>query len=1247
MRFCHGAGSVEPFERPRETAAARPPLFTRHRVVGANVETEAAERTGRLPLAPYFTPYYGKLVWSLGPPPGRSWRRRLALRFPSRFGVSTGFLLFVLSGPWPLAGATGPRRGDAEFFEQNVRPLLVEKCWSCHGNAGRPKGGLQLTSRPSLLKGGDSGAAAIAGDPAGSPLIRAVRYEQDPKMPPKGKLKDREIEVLTRWVALGLPWPETKPAPSTAAAGNATAGFTDLERRFWAFQPVKAVSVPAVRETSRARSPIDRFLLAALESKGLTLAAPADMGTLLRRATFDLIGLPPTPEEIDAFLADRSPQAFARVVDRLLASPRYGERWGRHWLDVVRYADARDLIQLPAESDFREAWRYRDWVALAFNRDLPYTEFISLQVAGDLLPPPQPGGINKDGLVATGLLAIADFVPGDVDKDQMIADYVNDQIDVVSKAFLGLSVACARCHHHKFDPISAEDYYALAGIFFSTRLIPGPVPGNTPLVRVPLLSQDELAKVQARDASDQRRRAELERQLPDAVDRAYVALLRQLVATKIAPYLVSASEYRQRTPTQACPSLAEVARQRGLREEWLTGFVAYLGRVAAQPSIDRHLAVRGAASGALAGSKLEKSAAELQHELAALVARKDQESASARGEHALERAALVHLRADDPYLITDGAGRVILWPNRAELPADARPVKQGPGPLKTSADINGHARAVLRFDGEALLELPRRVPSKGSLFVVYRPADTGSASQRLLGWEDSDAGKHGLGLMPDPKGRLHAVLRNHGRSGDLVDSRPAPGFELVCVTWGPRGTTLHRNGAAAGSQKGVDEVSSDPGLAALRLGGPGSGGSPRYRGDLAEVRVYDRQLDEIERRLVEAELHAAWTGPSGRKAPPSDPLFELYEELLSARGPFWLSAGARSALIPAPERSRLDSLRRELDVLKKKPPADIPRAVVVQDGGPKGTRYEGFKDSHVFLRGNSSRLGKTVPRGVPRILVGDGHPQLRIKAGSGRRELAGWLVRPDNPLTARVMVNRIWQHHFGEGLVRTPNDFGARGERPTNPELLDWLAARFVESGWSVKAMHRLIMLSSAYRQSSRAGALALALDPENRLFGRMNRRRLDAEAIRDSLLAVAGQLDASLGGLAFADLAVPRRTLYLQSVRTGPSSTDFGRLFDRADPGSIVPARGESVVAPQALFFLNDPFVSAIARALATQVAHEEPGTPEARIRRLYARVLARPPAPAELGLGLRFLAAERDGDPWERYCHLILCQNEVIYIE
>ncbi len=1175
-------------------------------------------------------------------------RRRLKLRFGSAFSLSlvVGTVLAALANP-PARGAE-PSATEAEFFEKDVRPLLIEKCWSCHGDQGEPKGGLRLTSRPNVMNGGDSGPVAVAGDPKGSPLIEAVRYEHEPKMPPKGKLKDREIEVLSRWVSMGLPWPESKEVASTSSGGDSKNPISLTQRQFWAFQPVKDVAVPAVRDGAWCRSPVDRFLLADLERAGLTPTAPAEKRTLLRRATFDLTGLPPTTEEIRAFLADDSPEAFARVVDRLLASPRYGERWGRHWLDVVRYADARDLIQLPAESDFREAWRYRDWVVDAFNRDLPYAEFIRGQVAGDLLPAAHPGEINQGGLIATGMLAIADFVPGDVDKEQMIADYVNDQIDVVSKAFLGLSVACARCHDHKFDPISTEDYYALAGIFFSTRLIPGPVAGNTPLVRVPLLTQEELAAIKVREGDEKKRRMDLERRLPDEADHAYVALLQERLAEKGALYLTTAAEFRQQAAMQRTHSLTDLAREKDLELGWLSGLVAYLDKVAAQTTIDRHTTLREAALGTLTGAKLADAALSLQRGLAALIARKEQEAAASPATRDLARASLIRLRADDPYLITDADGRALIWPNRAGLSADAKSANLAPGPMKTPVETNEKKRTVLRFDGQALLEVPRRATANGTLFVVFRPADVPNPGQRLLGWEDADSGRHGLGLMLDPGGRLHAILRNNGRSGDLVDARMSSGLEIVCLTWGPQGTALYRNGVSAGTQKGIEAISSDPMIATLRLGGPGSGGSPRFRGDLAEVRVYDRPLEQAERQGVENELRAAWIDPMAPRAPASDALAELYEEWFSARGPFWLTSEERRAMLSLDERLRLDRLGQELEDLKKKLPQEIPQAVVVQDGGPKGTRHEGFKDAQVFLRGNPKRTGKTVPRGVPRVLQAEQEPALRISSGSGRLELAGWIARPDNPLTARVMVNRIWQHHFGEGLVRTPNDFGERGERPTNPGLLDWLAGRFVESGWSTKAIHRLIMLSSAYQQGSQAVSEAVTKDPDNRLVGRMNRRRLDAEAIRDSLLAVAGRLDVSPGGASFAELVVPRRTLYLQSVRTGPGGTEFGRLFDRADPGSIVARRGESVVAPQALFFMNDPFVSEVAGALAERVRRETSSPePEARIRRLYALALGRSPSRSEIELGLPLVADETGEGAWERYCQLILCQNEFLYTD
>ncbi len=743
-------------------------------------------------------------------------------------------------------------------------------------------------------------------------------------------------------------------------------------------------------------------------------------------------------------------------------------------------------------------------------------------------------------------------------------------------------------------------------------------------------------RLQAQEAADKRRRAELEQQLPDALDRAYLDHLRPLIGGQTARYLAAACECRGRTAGSREVRLDELARQRGLHPLLLAAWADYLGRVREQTTIARHPTLRDAAAGTLTGPALARAAEDLERDLAARAARRES------GSH----AGVLRFRADDPQLVTDSRSRVLLWPNRSGLPVDARPATREAGPVRATVSINGRAGAVLRFDGNSLLEVPRTVPPTGSLFVVFRTAETARAGQRLVGWEDSDVGKHGLGLLVEPGGRLQAVLRNEGQAGDLADARASSGFEIVTMTWGPGGTALYRNGTAAGANKGIESVSSDPGIAALHIGGPGSGNSPRFRGELAELRVYNRRLDDAERKQVEAELRRAWF-EAGPDSCPGDPVAELLDEFRSARGPFWLPAEERRKLLPLEERSRLAALVQELEALKKKPAPEIPRAVAVQDGGPKGTRHEGFKDAQVYLRGNHKKPGKTVPRGFPRVLT-DGHPA-RVAEGSGRRQLADWLARPDNPLTARVMVNRIWQHHFGEGLVRTPNDFGNRGDRPSHPGLLDLLAARFVESGWSVKAMHRLIMLSSTYRQGAKGDPATIAADPENRLFGRMNRRRLEAEAIRDGVLAVAGRLEARRGGPAFAELSVPRRTLYLMSVRTGPTSSasDFGRLFDRADPGSIVGQRGQSIVAPQALFFLNDPFVSDQARALAARLAREEPGGGESRIRRLYLLALARPPSHAEIDLGRQLLAPDGDIDPWERYCQVVLSSNEFIYID
>ncbi|MCC6493580.1 MAG: DUF1549 domain-containing protein, partial [Pirellulales bacterium] len=415
---------------------------------------------------------------------------------------------------------------DFEFFESRVRPVLVERCYACHSDLEQLESDLSLTSRDALLRGGASGPAAEQRNVEGSLLVQAVRYRGALQMPPDGKLPDDQIAALEEWVARGLPWPPDAGArdaeqENTSTAGPAGAGslehgfqISDDQRRFWSFQPLARPSAAPVRNEGWCINPVDRFLLAKLEEAGLAPAAPADRRSLIRRATFDLTGLPPTPAEIDAFLSDPAPDAFAQVVDRLLASPQYGERWGRHWLDLVRYTDSFDARTADGSNvmDCHAAWRYRDWVVGAFNVDMPYDQFIMNQVAGDLLPASDGAERNLPGIIATGVLAIGNWGGGDADKEKLLTDIADDQIDLVGRAFMGLTLACARCHDHKFDPISTADYYALAGIFMSTHILedPGPKTNGPPMLRVSLETTEQAAQRAAYDARMAALKAELE-----------------------------------------------------------------------------------------------------------------------------------------------------------------------------------------------------------------------------------------------------------------------------------------------------------------------------------------------------------------------------------------------------------------------------------------------------------------------------------------------------------------------------------------------------------------------------------------------------------------------------------------------------------------------------------------------------------------------------------------------------------------
>jgi hypothetical protein len=818
-------------------------------------------------------------------------------------------LMLIFLGLPPAARADEkPTPEGVEFFERKVRPLLVKHCYSCHSSeAKKLRGELLLDTREGVLRGGASGPVVVPGDPEKSPLIQAVRHDDESlKMPPKEKLSAAEIDDLITWVKMGTPDPRTGPGSATTSADPARG------RDFWSFRPVKDHTPPEVRDVSWPLSDVDRFVLAELEKRGLRPAPAADKLTLIRRATFDLTGLPPTPDEIDVFLKDDSPNAYAKLIDRLLASPHYGERWGRHWLDVVRYADtAGDNSDYPIP----QMYKYRNWVIEAFNRDLPYDEFIIEQLAGDLLPA-QDDADRYAKVVATGYLANARRFGSYEDKRYPWHLTYEDTIDNLGRTFLGLTINCCRCHDHKFDPLTAEDYYALYGFFSSTRY---PWPGI------------ELDKVQ-----------------------------------------------RDLVPLASAKVVAAADRER-------------------------------------------------KEKLAELDAR------------------IRQLEAD-----------------KKEAEKAAKEKKDAEGKTKKEKD--------------------------------------GETTPRL------------------------------------------------------------------------------------------------------------RELDE-----------------------------------------------------------KLKAIRKQREDLARTPPT-YETAYAVAEGKSEGRHKVG--NAHVQLKGDPERPGKEVPRRFPTVLGGQELPP--DTKGSGRVELAKWIADPKNPLTARVMVNRIWHYHFGRGIVPTPSDFGRQGLPPTHPELLDYLAARFVEGGWSVKAMHRLIMLSRSYQLSSREDAANARIDADNNYLWRFNRRRLDAESIRDAMLAVSGGLDRSPGGPhPFPDptswnytqhnpyKAVydsNRRSVYLMTQRI--QRHPFLGLFDGADTNASTDRRVTSTTPLQALYLMNDPFVHTQARKFAERLLAER-SDDTGRVEFAYRLAFGRPPTTEEQSAAREYLdtvgeklrASGTGTDElavraWESFARVLFMSNEFVYV-
>lgn len=1035
----------------------------------------------------------------------------------------------------------------AAFFEKNIRPLFVKQCLSCHSAESQPvMGGLRLDTREFTIKGGTRGPAVIPGKPADSLLLKAVQHSAGAlRMPPGPKMKDADAAVLAQWIQMGAPW-GSSPATTTAASPKA---------QFWAFVPPNEPTIPSVSDTKWVRSPIDAFLLAALEAKGLRPAKPADKRTLIRRATYDLTGLPPTPEEVQLFLADTSSDAFATVVDRLLRSPRYGERWGRHWLDVARYADSNGLDE---NLVYKNAFRYRDYVIAAFNKDKPFDQFLQEQLAGDLLPPTGNEDVQYERWTATGFLSLGAKMLAEDDPVKMQMDIIDEQLDTTARAFMGLTVGCARCHDHKFDPIPTADYYSLAGIFKSSKTMENfkVVAKWHEYVLAPKEDRDRLA---AHEANLEGKRKEIAK-----IVTAENEKLAGIASNRFGAYLLAS---------------AQLQRDR---------------RVVVAPIESAPDAIVRDASSFTAGNvprTLEK--------------KKPNTPKDAKGpffaEYVVEVPAAGNYQID---ILNEekGSGTADLWVNGVWMRQGASPVQN----RAASPDAGGWSYLAI-------------VPLKAGANTIRLEHAT-----RFPYFEKLLVGKHTLEQTP-----LNSV-----QIARRYDVNPGYLTQLV--------EHLQRSNGATASVLYAWEVldAETP---------PGEWVSPvakLFEGNLARTR--ETVAARYETLLQQAAKEGKEATDPGIKA--------LHDFLKEKFGPFRAPANVRRYYLED-VRGQLKTLEEELKSLEESTPK-FPQAMGVTESATIG-------DIPIHIRGSHWTLGDKAPRGFLRIIGGDKPPAIG-PTESGRLQLAQWLTHKDHPLTSRVMVNRVWRGHFGRGIVPSVDNFGRLGEKPSNQPLLDWLALRFIDNGWSVKSMHRLLMLSNAYQMSSDYNAKAAEADPENILLWRMPRRRLEAEAIRDGIMSVSGGLTPAAGGSLLpykdrdyvantarggkVDYDRPIRAVYIPVVRS--SMYDVFQAFDLPDPSTSNGDRESTVVAPQALFMMNSSVMLQHSRKMADSLLAQADKDDTARVREAYERALARPATPLEIDQASSFVSRMEQhwqGDrpkAWQSFCKALLASNEFIYL-
>ncbi len=984
------------------------------------------------------------------------------------FGINRGWFRFAMFGlvtasvtycavDASQAGFVQATPEQASQFETKVRPVFVAKCLACHGEKEQIAGlRLDRPISPAMAK----------------KVAAAVEYNGTTKMPPAGKLPAQDVAAISAWGKAGGPWPPkaTKATP----------------KDFWSFIPPKMPTLPAVKNKAWVKSPIDQFVLARLEEKGLKPAPAADKRALIRRATFDLTGLPPTPAEIDGFLADTSQNAFEKLIDRLLASPAYGERWGRHWLDVARYADSNGLDE---NLVYKNAWRYRDWVIGALNQDMPIDRFFQEQIAGDLLP-----GAGDSQIVATGYLALGAKMLAEDDPQKQELDLIDEQVDTLSKGMLGMTVGCARCHDHKFDPISAKDYYSMAGIFKSTKT----------MNKFTVVAEWQERMLGPKEA--QTRLASINEQIKSAT-----------------------------------------AKRDKIRDEERKLLLQRL-----QPQKQEYL----------------------------------EAAKRARKADADRRALKPVLSQRDGSV---GNGSILL---EAEAFTKGNLLK----------DLNGYGTGIgiVQNGGTYpnFVEYEVRVPEGGSYQLDLRYASG--------------------------ENRSFNVYVNDALALSSAANQITGGFYPQHQKWLAEGVITLQPGV---NRIKFERQSYFPHIDRILLT-PKPGASPSLpeMGDLIPDVVH-----EIAKQLA--------SGQPGELALP-----EKFDHLL------------------APDRiQELKLLEGELKRLESAKPT-IPLAMAVSEGPAKNLK--------VHLRGNYLTLGEDTTRGVPRKLNPAGSLAIPDNS-SGRLELAKWISSPQNPLTARVFVNRVWRWKFGRGIVGSTDNFGILGEQPTHPALLDWLALSFAnEDGWSLKKLQKRLMLTNTYQMSTKFDAKAANLDPDNRYLWRFNRKRLEAEAIRDSILFVTGKLDRKMGGSLMnlparayvtndqSSNAIqydsPRRAVYLPVIRA--AVYDVYTAFDFGDPTVMNGDRASTTIAPQALFMLNGKLVLDATRAQAEALLKRSELDDRARVQALYKSCFGRAASEAELKRSLTYLgkfeqiyASSKTPkvSAWQSLCKTVIGANEFIYVE